>query len=224
MLVPGLSPTESAAAFTGTWVLCSAGCSTTAGTLRRARTWHLTCSATKQPEGACLFQKIYPKTKIRVTIMKNTEPLDRKYSCFFLPPLLQGHPCNMDLINGSETALQNYKFKMLLEKPPHDSYYVCVFFFFLIIFKTNFKKSDLVHCSTASDWVGSEYLHTHRQHNWQHSAAFHRTEEKRQKYDMQVGLKQQQSTTGRPLDWGQSLHLCLYTDWWSSSPPFTAFY
>lgn len=56
--------------------------------------------------------------------MKITEPQYSKYICFFLPPLLQGHPCNMDFINGSETTLQNYKFKMLLEKSP------CDFFFF----------------------------------------------------------------------------------------------
>lgn len=68
--------------------------------------------------------------------MKNTEPQDSKYSCFFLPPLLQGHPCNMDFINGSETTLQNYKFKMLLEKPPYDSYG----FFKISSLKPTFKK------------------------------------------------------------------------------------
>lgn len=52
--------------------------------------------------------------------MNNTDPEDRKYICFLLSPLLQGHACNMGFINGSETTLQNYKFKMLLEKPPHD--------------------------------------------------------------------------------------------------------
>lgn len=60
--------------------------------------------------------------------MKKTEPRDSKYSCFCLPPLLEGHPCNMDLINGSERTLQNYTFKMFLEKPPHDSFYA--FFLF----------------------------------------------------------------------------------------------
>lgn len=80
-------------------------------------------SAADHSQGGCFLQKIHPKTKIRENIMKNTEPEDSKYSCFLLPPLLRGHPCNMGFINGSETTLQNYKFKMLLEKPPHDILY-----------------------------------------------------------------------------------------------------
>lgn len=184
MLVPGLSPTESAAAFRGTWVLRSAGCSTTACILWRARTWHSTCSATKQPEGACLLQKIYPITKIRVTIMKNTEPLDSKYSCFFLPPLLQGHPCNMDLINGSETALQNYKFKMLLEKPPHDSFYVCVFFFLKSSLKPTFKKV-IIWCTVTLPVIGLEVSICTRTESITDSTVQLSTKQKkkRQKYD-----------------------------------------
>lgn len=86
--------------------------------------------------------------------MKNTELQDSKYSCFFLPPLLQGHPCNMDFINGSETTLQNYKFKMLLEKPPHDFFYGC-FFFLSIIFKTNFIKA-IIWCVVTLPVIGLE--------------------------------------------------------------------
>lgn len=70
--------------------------------------------------------------------MKNTEPHNSKYICFVLPPLLQGHPCNVDFINGSETTLQNYKFKMLLEKPHHD--FLMFFLFLNIVFKTNCYK------------------------------------------------------------------------------------
>lgn len=70
-----------------------------------------------------------PQNK-RGNIMKNTEPQDSKYSCFFPPPLLRGYPCNMDFINGSETTVQNYKFNMLLEKPPH-AFFLAFFLSFL---------------------------------------------------------------------------------------------
>lgn len=90
----------------------------------KARNRHPTpVSAADHSQEGCLLHKIYLKTKIREHIMKNTETEDRKCSCFLLPPSLQGHACNMGFINGWETTLQNYKFKMLLEKPPHDILY-----------------------------------------------------------------------------------------------------
>lgn len=59
----------------------------------------------------------------------------------------------MDFINGSETTLQNYKFKMLLEKPPHDFFYG--FFFLSIVFKTNFIKA-IIWCVVTLPVIGLE--------------------------------------------------------------------